>query len=120
QQFRKDLAASVEVVQEARRGPMAYKRVMPSRLARVSLSGVEGPVRRLRGRRELRERTVIAARRLVSGAFASLLGPIAVTLLVLGVLFLGLPELMGYIAGALLLIVAAWLGLQVWRRRNVT
>jgi TRAP-type mannitol/chloroaromatic compound transport system permease large subunit len=67
----------------------------------------------------MRTRAVVAARRLASGAFRSLIGPLALVLLVLGVLFLGLPHLMSYILGAISLVVAAVLALQIWRRREV-
>jgi cardiolipin synthase len=111
-QFRRDMAGSAEVVREVRhsRGPL--KRILPSRLQEHG--GEEGVVRR--GKREIRQRTVVAARRLMSGAFRSLVGPIVLALAVMGVLFLGLPTLMGYVAGGVLLILALVFGVQVWQR----
>lgn len=118
-QFRRDMAASSEVVREQPRGPRALHRVMPSRLTRVDgPATAELPLPR-RGRRELRTRAVVAARRLASGAFRSLAGPVALVLLVLGALFLGLPQIMSYVVGAISLVLAGALGLQVWRRRDI-
>ncbi len=113
QQFRRDVATSVEVVRQTRRAPRALSRVIPSRLASTGERGL--PKRR--GRRELRARAVVAARRLISGAFRSILGPVSLGLVVLGVLFVGLPKIMGYVFGALCLWFALATGLQVWRRR---
>ena len=111
-QFRRDMAGSAEVIREVRhtRGPL--KRLLPSRLQ--ERGGEERVVRR--GKREIRQRTVVAARRLMSGAFRSLVGPIVLALAVLGVLFLGLPTFMGYVAGGVLLTLALVLGIQVWQR----
>lgn len=127
-QFRKDCATSVEVIRQPRRGPDALKRVLPSKLALqesqeslpiLSSSGGAPSRHERRGRREMRTRAVVAARRLASGAFRSLIGPLALVLLVLGVLFLGLPQLMSYILGAVSLVIAGVLALQIWRRRDV-
>jgi hypothetical protein len=63
-------------------------------------------------------RTVVAVRRLASGAFRSLFGPIALVLVVLGLLSMGLPTVMGYVFGGLCLWFAAATGLQLWRRRS--
>jgi cardiolipin synthase A/B len=114
QQFRRDVGASVEVVRQSRRAPRGLARVIPSRLAATRGRGLP----RRRGRREFRARAVVAARRLVSGAFRSILGPISLGLVVLGMLFLGLPRIMGYVFGALCLWFALATGLQVWRRRG--
>lgn len=126
-QFRVDCARSSEVTRQPRRGPDALKRVLPSKLSKqeshdslpiLSSSGGGASRHERRGRREMRTRAVVAARRLASGAFRSLVGPLALILIVLGVLFLGLPQLMSYILGAVSLVVAAVLGLQIWRRRE--
>jgi cardiolipin synthase A/B len=117
QQFRRDIAASVEVVRQQRRVPRALQRVMPSRLARRG-EGLGAP--RRRGRREFRARAMVAARRLASGAFRSLLGPVILMLLVVGLVAVGLPTIMGYVVGAICLALAGALALQVWRRREVT
>lgn len=127
-QFRKDCAISVEVTRQSRRGPDALKRVLPSKLARnesqeslptLSSSGGLPTRHERRGKKEMRTRAVVAARRLASGAFRSLFGPLALVMLVLGILFLGLPHLMSYILGAVSIVVAGVLALQIWRRREV-
>ncbi len=115
-QFRRDLGGSAEVVRQKRRAPRALEHVIPSRLA---TQGARELPRR-RGRRELRARTMIAARRLMTAAFRSVVGPISLGLLVLGMLFLGLPKIMGYFFGGLCLWFALATGLQVWRRREST
>ncbi|HWA15253.1 MAG TPA: phosphatidylserine/phosphatidylglycerophosphate/cardiolipin synthase family protein [Gemmatimonadales bacterium] len=126
-QFRKDCSSSVEVIRQPRRGPDALKRVLPSRLAlqesqpelsTLSSSGAPPTRHERRGKKEGRTRAVVAARRLASGAFRSIVGPLALLLLVVGVLFLGLPHLMSYLLGAMSLVVAGVLALQVWRRRE--
>jgi cardiolipin synthase A/B len=126
-QFRRDCAGSVEVIRQPRRGPDALKRVLPSKLARQEshealpiLSSSGGPPTRheRRGKKEMRTRAVVAARRLASGAFRSIIGPLALILLVLGILFLGLPHVMSYLLGAVSIVVAGVLALQVWRRRE--
>jgi cardiolipin synthase len=115
QQFRRDIGSSVEVVREPRRAPGALSRVMPSRLAQ---RGAPEPEAARRGRRELRARTVVAARRLASGAFKSLFGPISAVLVVLGLLAVGFPTIMGYAFGVLCLWLATAAALQAWRRRG--
>jgi len=111
-QFRRDMAGSAEVVREVRHSLGPLKKILPSRLQEHG--GEAGVVRR--GKREIRQRTVVAARRLMSGAFRSLVGPIVLSLAVMGVLFLGLPTLMGYVAGGVLLILALVFGVQIWQR----
>lgn len=115
-QFRRDVGASVEVVRRSRRAPEALKRVIPSRLARRQSK--TGEIVRVRGHRELRARAVVAARRLTSGAFRSTLGPVVLLLLVVGLLALGLPTEMGYVVGAISVVLAGVFGLQLWRRRE--
>jgi len=115
QQFRRDMAGSAEVVRLPSRGPQRLQRVMPSRLS------VQEPViagHRRRGARELRTRTVIAVRRLASGALRSLLGPTTLILVIMGLLFLVLPRLMGYVFGVLCLGFAVLTGVQAWWRRD--
>jgi TRAP-type mannitol/chloroaromatic compound transport system permease large subunit len=112
-QFRRDMAGSTEVIREVRRVTGRLTRLLPSRL---EVRRGEDEAKR-RGKHELRQRTVVAARRLMSGAFRSLVGPVALALVVLGLLFLGLPTVMGYVAGAMLLTVAVALGIQIWQRR---
>ncbi len=115
QQFRRDIGRSVEVVRRPRRVPQALQRMVPSRLQRRE--GREAGPRR-RGRRELRMRTAVAARRLVSGAFRSLVAPVVLLLGLMGLLLLGLPRVMAYVLGALCLWFATVLGIQAWGRRG--
>lgn len=115
QQFRRDIGASIEVVRQPPRTRGALARVMPSRLTR---QGEPSLTPRRRGRREFQARTGVAVRRLASGAFRSLFGPLSLVLLVLGLLSLGLPKIMGYFFGGLCLWVAAAVGLTLWRRRG--
>jgi cardiolipin synthase len=115
QQFRRDLAGSVEVVRQLRQVPAALSRVMPSRLSR---EGEPEKSLRRRGRREFRARAVVAARRLASGAFRSLFGPISLVLVVLGLISVGLPTVMGYVFGGVCLWLAVAAALQAWRRRE--
>jgi hypothetical protein len=60
----------------------------------------------------------MATRQLASGAFRSLLGPASIVLVVMGVLFVGIPQIMGYVFGGLCLWFALVVGLQAWRRRG--
>ena len=115
-QFRRDVGTSVEVIRRPRRAPQPLHRMMPSKLARRT-SGTR-PIARGRGQRELRTRAVVAARRITSGAFRSTLGPVALVLLVVGLLALGLPTEVGYVVGALSMVMAGVFALQLWRRRE--
>ena len=60
----------------------------------------------------------MVTRLLATGAFRSMLGPTSLVFMVLGVLFVGLPEITGYVFGGLCLWFALVLGLQAWRRRG--
>ncbi len=115
QQFRRDLAGSIEVVQQPRRAPKALRRVVPSRLAPVHTA--EHAIRRRSGR-EHRQRAVIGARRLVNAAFRSLFGPASVVLVVVAALFLVFPRIMGIGFGILCLLVAVAVGIQAWWERE--
>ncbi len=115
QQFRRDMAGSAEVVRLPRRGPHALQRVMPARLERQAPPTAVTP---RRGARERRTRTVLAVRRLASGALRSLFGPTSVVLVVLAALFLLFPRILGYIFGVLCLAFAVAAGLQAWWRRD--
>ncbi|MEO8635371.1 MAG: phosphatidylserine/phosphatidylglycerophosphate/cardiolipin synthase family protein [Gemmatimonadales bacterium] len=115
QQFRRDIGASIEVIRESRRLSGALGRVVPSRLARVT-SETTAPKRR--GARERRERAKMVTRQLATGAFRSMLGPTSLGFVVLGILFVGLPQFMGYVFGGLCLWFALVVGLQAWRRRG--
>lgn len=111
QQFRRDLAGSFEVVQEPRRAPRVLQRVVPSRLTPVHTG--EYAVRRRSGR-EVRQRAVIGARRLMNATFRSLFGPASVVLVALGALFLIFPRIMGIGLGVICLFVALAAGIQAW------
>lgn len=114
-QFRRDIAASVEVVRRKRQAPEPFARVMPSRLARRSVAPL--PTHR-RGQREFRARAVVAVQRLMIGAFRSVFGPMSVALVVIGAISVGLPTVMGYVFGAVCLWLALATGIQAWRRRS--
>jgi hypothetical protein len=119
-QFRRDIAASAEVVRQPRHIPKALQKVVPTRLERRhSEIALETVLRSPRGRRDFQARAMIAARRLASGAFRSLLGPVTLALLILGALFLGLPRVMATLFGGICLALAVVLGIQVWRRREM-
>ncbi len=119
-QFRRDISMSAEV--ERRR----YRIRAPKRLARVIPSGLQrhrpAPVaqRHHRSRRELRGRAAIAMRTLVSGARRSIYGPVSLALIVLGLLFIGLPRAMAYAFGILCVWFALAAGIEVFRRRSDT
>lgn len=115
-QFRRDVEASVEIIRRPRKAPPAVKRMIPSRLARRASRS--GQISKARGTRELRARAVVAARRLTSAAFRSTLGPVALVLLVFGLLALGLPTAVGYVVGAVSVVLAGVFALQLWRRRE--
>ena len=114
-QFRRDIATSVEVVRRKRKAPEVLARVMPSRLDQRANASLSMP---RRGKREFRARAVVAARRLMSGAFRSVFGPMSVVLVALGSISVGLPTVMGYVFGAICLWLALATGLQAWRRHS--
>jgi cardiolipin synthase len=115
QQFRRDIAASIEVVQQPRRAPRALQRMVPSRLTPVE--GTEC-VPRHRSGREFRNRAVIGVRRLMNAAFRSLFGPASVVLVVVAALFLLFPRVMGIGFGLFCLWVAIAAGIQAWWERT--
>jgi len=115
QQFRRDLAGAIEVVQQPRRAPRALQRVVPSRLTRVVAP--DHPPRRRSGR-ERRQRAVIGARRLMNAALRSLFGPASVVLVLVAALFLIFPRIMGIGFGLFCLWVAVAAGIQAWWERG--
>lgn len=115
-QFRKDLASSVEVERRQLPGSARLGRLAPSRLTRQTTGE-----RRLvphRARRNLRGRTAIAARTVISGAWRSFLGPLSLGLVVTALLFFGLPRAMAYFVGGLCVWVGIAAGLEAWKRRK--
>jgi cardiolipin synthase len=113
-QYRRDLDHSAEVTTRPHRlRPMS--RVLPPPLA------IERPDRpppsHRRGSRERRGRSVLALRTLAAGARLALFGPLAIILVVVGILFFVIPAAMGIVVGT----ISVWLGLvsaaEALRRR---
>ncbi|HSE68348.1 MAG TPA: hypothetical protein VLB12_15270, partial [Gemmatimonadales bacterium] len=112
----KDLASSVEVERRQLPGSARLGRLAPSRLTRQTTA--ERRVVPHRARRNLRGRTAIAARTVISGAWRSFLGPLSLGLVVTALLFFGLPRAMAYFVGGLCVWVGVAAGLEAWKRRN--
>lgn len=115
-QFRKDLTQSLEVARQLYRGAKPLGRMAPSKLTRRSTG--ESRVPRPRTIGGLRVRTAIAARTLISGAWRSVFGPISAGLIVVALLFFGLPKAMAYMFGGLCAWFSLAAGLEAWRRRS--
>ncbi|MGE5231164.1 MAG: phospholipase D-like domain-containing protein [Deltaproteobacteria bacterium] len=113
-QFRRDVGSSLEVERRVYRAPKRLQPIMPSRLARERSAQ---PQRR-RARRELRGRAAVATRTLISGARRSIYGPISLALVVLGLLFIGLPSTMAYAFGGVCVWLAVAAGLEAFARRR--
>lgn len=109
EQFRRDIARSLEVVRGPRRIPARLQRMMPARLARQAPD--ERPLQHFRSRREGRRRAVVALWTVITGARRSIYGPAAVILIVLAGLFLLLPRAMAYAVGA----ICTWLAVAAFR-----
>jgi len=114
-QFRRDAGSSLEVQRRVYRAPKRLQPIIPSGLARQPTAQ---PRRRPRARRELRGRAAIATRTLISGARRSIYGPISLALVVLGLLFIGLPSTMAYGFGAVCVWLAVSAGLEAFARRR--
>lgn len=114
-QYRKDLSQSVEIERRLR-GPKRLGRLAPSSLTRHSTG--EHQLDRRHTRRNLRARTAIAARTLISGAWRSIFGPLSLALVIAALLFFGLPRAMAYFFGGLCAWFSLAVGLEAWRRRN--
>ena len=114
-QFRRDVGSSLEVQRRVYRAPRRLQPIIPSGLARQPTAQ---PRRRPRARRELRGRAAVATRTLISGARRSIYGPISLALVVLGLLFIGLPSTMAYGFGAVCVWLAAAAGLEAFARRR--
>ncbi len=115
-QFRKDLALSVEVERRQLPGSARLGRLAPSRLTRQSTG--ERQLVHARTRRNLRGRTAIAARTVISGAWRSFFGPLSLGLVVIALLFFGLPRAMAYVVGGLCIWLGLAAGIEAWRRRS--
>ncbi|MEP6574247.1 MAG: phospholipase D-like domain-containing protein [Gemmatimonadota bacterium] len=117
-QFRQDLEQSLEVERRQFRAPRRLERVIPTGLRRHPAGSTLPRPRRQRGRREFRGRAAVAMRTLVNGARRSVYGPISLGLIVLGLLFLGIPTITAYAFGALCVwfAVAAWI--EAFHRRR--
>lgn len=115
-QFRRDLEFSLEVERRAYHAPAGLQRVLPSGLQRRASGSVAPP--RPRGSRELRGRAAVAARTLISGARRSVYGPVSALLVLLGLLFIGLPRYMAYGFGAVCVWLAVAAGLEAFHRRT--
>lgn len=114
-QFRRDVGSSLEVQRRVYRAPKRLQPIIPSGLARQPAAQ---PQRRPRARREFRGRAAIATRTLISGARRSIYGPVSLALVVLGLLFIGLPSAMAYAFGAVCVWLAAAAGLEAFARRR--
>jgi cardiolipin synthase len=114
-QFRRDMARSREVLRLARGGPSQLQRVMPSRLS------LEAPEAALpehhKSPRERRLRAYAMAQNLAGAARRSVYGPLALLLLVVGLLFLSLPRLTGAIVAVICVWFAVAAGLEALGRR---
>jgi cardiolipin synthase len=115
-QYRKDLSQSLEVERRQLRGSKRLGRLAPSGLTRHSTG--EHQLNRRRTKRNLRARTAIAARTVISGAWRSIFGPLSLAFVVAALLFFGLPRAMAYFFGGLCAWVSLAVGLEAWRRRN--
>jgi cardiolipin synthase A/B len=115
-QFRKDLALSFEVQRQPYWSSKRLEAIVPARLTRHSSGQL--PVLRPKASRSLRGRTAIATRTLISGAWRSVLGPLSLGLVVVGLLFIGLPKAMAYAFGAICLWLSLGAAIETARRRN--
>src|SRR5581483_3527621 len=107
-QFRCDLELSLEVERRAYHAPASLQR----------RASTPVPAPRARGSRELRGRAAVAARTLISGARRSVYGPVSALLVLLGLLFIGLPRYMAYGFGAACVWLAVAAGLEAFHRRT--
>ncbi|HLQ22654.1 MAG TPA: hypothetical protein VK132_05590, partial [Gemmatimonadales bacterium] len=114
-QFRRDMESSLEVQRRPYRAPKRLQPMLPSGLARLP-PGQLPP--RAHARRELRGRAAVATRTLISAARRSIYGPLSAGLVILGLLFLGLPSAMAYAFGAVCVWLAVAAGLEAFARRQ--
>lgn len=113
QQFRRDLAYAVEIVQRPRRVPEALAGRLPPALVPAA------PVERHHPRtaRELSRRAAITVRQIAGGARRTITGAVFFVTVGVGVLLVALPRIMAYT----LAVISFWLSLgaamQFFRRR---
>ncbi len=115
-QFRRDLARSREVQRAPRRVSVRLQKVLPSALRRESPELT--PPLHHKSVREVRRRAVVALWTLATGARRSIYGPISLLLILLGGLFLVLPQTMAYVFGGLCAWFAIAAGMEAFRRRR--
>lgn len=115
-QFRRDLTRSREVQRAPRRVSARLQKVLPSALHREHPELAQP--RHHKNVREVRRRAAVALWTLATGARRSVYGPISLLLILLGVLFLLLPETMAYVFGGLCAWFAVAAGLEAFRRRR--
>jgi hypothetical protein len=115
-QFRRDLDQSCEVTTRPLRGLPRLSRKLPPALA-IYEPGRASPVRlgRLGDRRR---RSMLALRTLVAGAKLAILGPLALVLAVVGILFFLFPGPMASGFGVLSIWLAIVSGAELLRRRQ--
>jgi cardiolipin synthase len=114
-QFRRDMESSLEVLRRPYPAPKQLQPMLPSVLARQPSTR---STRRVRARRELRGRAAVATRTLISAARRSIYVPVSMALVVLGLLFIGLPSATAYAFGAVCVWLALAAGLEAFARRR--
>jgi cardiolipin synthase A/B len=113
-QFRRDVDSSLEVQRRVYRAPKRIQPILPSGLTRLPRRRPRQP----RARRQLRGRAAVAMRTVISAARRSVYGPVSAALVVLGLLFIGLPSAMAYAFGAVCVWLAVAAGLEAVARRG--
>ncbi len=114
-QFRRDMESSLEVRRRLYPAPKPLQPMLPSVLARQPSTRPGG---RVRARREFRGRAAVATRTLISAARRSIYVPASVALVILGLLFLGLPSATAYAFGAVCVWLALAAGWEAFARRR--
>ena len=108
-----DMGSSLEVQRRVYRAPKRLQPMLPSGLTRPRSSR---PGRR--AQRELRGRAAVVTRTVISAARRSVYGPVSVALVILGLLFIGLPSAMAYAFGGVCVWLALAAGLEAFARRQ--
>jgi cardiolipin synthase len=114
-QFRRDMESSLEVRRRLYPAPKPLQPMLPSVLARQPSTRPGG---RVRARREFRGRAAVATRTLISAARRAIYLPASVALVILGLLFLGLPSATAYAFGAVCVWLALAAGWEAFARRR--
>lgn len=120
-QFRRDLAASTEVVLQRRRLPLPPRLVgaPPPPALGADAAGEPAPVRHQRSSYELGAVAVVAVRRVAGGIRRGIAGTGALVFAGLGTLLLLFPRITGTVLAAAAYVVALGLGLYALERRRV-